>query len=164
MPNDTWKIFIPSISWVLQLYGQDYLKLATAGAACNAIVRLVLHPLDCVKTTVQAEMGRSDGDDVLGEGQQERDGGWVGIVRRILNKGGVVELLRGIDVSTVSRTVTTAIMLAQYAARNVIEGHSEVVNDCGSLEEHAFMDCSRHLSVDSVNPLLVTSISVDLEF
>lgn len=77
------------------LCAQDYLKLATAGAACNALVRLVLHPLDCVKTTVQAEMGRD------GVGEEDDGGGWISTVRGILNKGGVGELLRGIDVSTV---------------------------------------------------------------
>lgn len=71
---------------------QDYLKLATAGAACNALVRFFLHPVDCVKTTVQAEMGTSTD----GEG-----GGWLRTIKGILKKGGVAELTRGIDVSTV---------------------------------------------------------------
>ncbi|CAM9373029.1 unnamed protein product, partial [Laminaria digitata] len=85
---------------------EDYLKLATAGAACNALVRFFLHPLDCVKTTVQAEMGRDvaasggggGGEAGAGDGG---DTGWIGTVKGILEKGGVAELLRGIDVSTI---------------------------------------------------------------
>lgn len=80
---------------------QDYLKLATAGAACNAIVRFALHPIDCVKTTVQAEMGRDsavdEDDDAEGGGD-----GWIATVKGIVKNGGVGELTRGIDVSTVS--------------------------------------------------------------
>lgn len=100
------------------LCAQDYLKLATAGAACNALVRLVLHPLDCVKTTVQAEMGRG----VVGE--EDAGGGWVSTVKGILNKGGVGELLRGIDVSTV-RPGPTAVCLVPcmssiYTARRLV--------------------------------------------
>lgn len=75
---------------------QDYLKLATAGAACNAVVRLVLHPLDCVKTTVQAEMGRAPQ-----EGEVKADDSWLATVKGIVRKRGWTELLRGIDVSTV---------------------------------------------------------------
>lgn len=88
---------------------QDYLKLATAGAACNAIVRFVLHPLDCVKTTVQAEMGRdrvaADEDD------PDASDGWVGTVKGIVKNGGVGELTRGIDVSTVSRWPALSLQL-----------------------------------------------------
>lgn len=50
--------------------------------------------MDCVKTTVQAEMGKDTGDDV-------DEGGWQGTIKGILKKGGVAELTRGIDVSTV---------------------------------------------------------------
>lgn len=79
---------------------QDYLKLSLAGGACNALVRFFLHPVDCVKTTVQAEMGRevrSDENGMEGGGGE----GWIGTVKGILKKGGVGELTRGIDVSTV---------------------------------------------------------------
>lgn len=92
---------------------KDYLKLATAGAACNAVVRFVLHPLDCVKTTVQAEMGKEVeagleeglapgelGAENVGAGEVA-DAGWIGTVQGIIKKGGWGELLRGIDVSTV---------------------------------------------------------------
>lgn len=47
-----------------------------------------------MKTTVQAEMGNDTGGDADG-------GGWQGTVKGILKKGGVAELTRGIDVSTV---------------------------------------------------------------
>lgn len=90
---------------------QDYLKLATAGAACNAVVRFFLHPLDCVKTTVQAEMGTDAaglGLDVSGADVGDLEGlggpGWLSSLKGILRKGGTGELLRGIDVSTVSST------------------------------------------------------------
>lgn len=81
---------------------QDYLKLSLAGAACNALVRFFLHPVDCVKTTVQAEMGREvPGDENGMEGGGSSSQGWIGTVKGILKKGGVGELTRGIDVSTV---------------------------------------------------------------
>lgn len=67
------------------------------------MVRLVLHPLDCVKTTVQAEMGRGS----AGKEDTDNDGGWNSTVRGILNKGGVGELLRGIDLSTVITMIMT---------------------------------------------------------
>lgn len=88
---------------------KDYLKLATAGAACNALVRFFLHPVDCVKTTVQAEMGRDIAvdEDHAGGGSLDvlegGDTGWIGTVKGIIKKGGLGELTRGIDVSTVSR-------------------------------------------------------------
>lgn len=67
------------------------------------MVRFFLHPLDCVKTTVQAEMGSdaaglgldASGDDIGGPG-------WLSSLKGILRKGGMGELFRGIDVSTVS--------------------------------------------------------------
>lgn len=77
------------------------------------MVRFVLHPLDCVKTTVQAEMGKEvevglDEGLALGElgaenvgSGQAADAGWIGTVQGIIKKGGWGELLRGIDVSTV---------------------------------------------------------------
>lgn len=97
----------------LSLYSplpQDYLKLATAGAACNAVVRFVLHPLDCVKTTVQAEMGKEPTvGDAAADEEREVEGkageGWVGTVKGIIKKGGWGELARGIDVSTVRGSV-----------------------------------------------------------
>ena len=66
-------------------------------------MRFFLHPLDCVKTTVQAEMG-TQVKDLEGEAGNGGDGGsgWVASLTGILRKGGVGELLRGIDVSTVS--------------------------------------------------------------
>ncbi|CAM9782509.1 unnamed protein product, partial [Ectocarpus fasciculatus] len=82
---------------------EDYLKLSLAGAACNALVRFFLHPVDCVKTTVQAEMGREGAGDMNGmegEGAAGKEG-WIGTVKGILKKGGVGELTRGIDVSTI---------------------------------------------------------------
>ena len=91
---------------------QDYLKLATAGAACNAIVRFVLHPIDCVKTTVQAEMGKdmtvSDDDDPEGSEGGGGGDGWIGTVKGIVKNGGVGELTRGIDVSTVRKMACSA--------------------------------------------------------
>ncbi|CAN0081634.1 unnamed protein product [Ectocarpus sp. 6 AP-2014] len=81
---------------------EDYLKLSLAGAACNALVRFFLHPVDCVKTTVQAEMGREVRSDENGmEGGGGGGEGWIGTVKGILKKGGVGELTRGIDVSTI---------------------------------------------------------------
>lgn len=70
------------------------------------MVRFFLHPLDCVKTTVQAEMG----SDTAGLGLDAPDTdagdlggpGWLSSLQGIIRKGGMGELLRGIDVSTVS--------------------------------------------------------------
>ena len=101
-------MFPPEVSQTASPLLQDYLKLATAGAACNALVRFFLHPLDCVKTTVQAEMGQDTGAAEGGGGRGEAgtgdgsDADWLSTVKGILKKGGVSELLRGIDVSTVT--------------------------------------------------------------
>lgn len=65
-------------------------------------MRLFLHPIDCVKTTVQAEVGRDVPiDEDHAKGGVEGGQGWVGTVKGIIEQGGVGELTRGIDVSTV---------------------------------------------------------------
>ncbi|CAM9199499.1 unnamed protein product [Phaeothamnion confervicola] len=69
-----------------QLTVDDYLRLALAGALCNGLVRTALHPVDAVKTRMQAEpaLGRTA----------------AAAYEKLKAQGGQ-QVLKGIDVSAV---------------------------------------------------------------